>query len=195
MPTYQKAPSEVRSLATAVLNKHATHAPLLSAAVKIDYLFAYPRYNEKDEPIGDAIKHHGVKALGLARIVNLKDRTKGMGDAEILLDYEWWKDAPEPEQESLLDHELHHLSVNVNKLGIVMKDDLDRPKLRLRKHDRQFGWFDIVAERNGAHSMEQKQASEIFVQAGQLYWPQIAAANRGEDRGETAARAIRRIQG
>lgn len=40
-------------------------------------------------------KHHGVKAAGLCRIVNLKDRVKGLGDVEILIDGDWWELASE----------------------------------------------------------------------------------------------------
>src|SRR5437899_4225239 len=173
MPTYKKNPGEVVELAAEVLTKHSTHRPLLDAKVKIDFLFAYPKYNEKDEPIGDAIKHHGIKALGLAGKIGLKDRIKGNGDAEILIDYEWWKEANEAQRAALLDHELHHLSVAMTKSAIIKTDDAGRPVIRLRPHDVQIGWFALIAQRNGQNSIERTQASAIMQSNGQYFWPEM----------------------
>lgn len=179
MPTYEKNPREVVNLAAEVLSMHATHQPLLDAKVKIDYLFAFPKYDEKGNPVGDAIKQHGVKALGLAKVVSLKDRVKGNGDAEIIVDAEWWKVSEDKSRKALLDHELHHLSLKTNKHGKVDTDDINRPKIILRKHDWQFGWFNLIAERNGVHSLERQQATEIAQESGQLYWPSFVNATGG----------------
>lgn len=171
MPTYETCPPDVRKLSDSILRQFETHHPLIRAGVKIDLLFAWPKYDEKDRPIGDALKKNGVKALGISRVVNLKDRTKGHGDAEILIDGEWWKTATLPEQTALLDHELHHVAVIYNKADILQTDDLGRPKIRLRKHDHDYGWFDVIAERHGKASIECRQARALLDSRGQLYWP------------------------
>jgi len=93
----------------------------------------------------------GVKALGICRKIPLKERALGRGDAEICLDGEWWKDAPEPEQRALLDHELHHIEVKIIE-GAMACDDLGRPLLKIRKHDYELGLFTIIAQRHGRHS-------------------------------------------
>jgi hypothetical protein len=179
MPIYQKAPEEVQRLAAELLDKYESHHPVRDAGVTVDYLFAFPSEDQNGVPQGDALKCHGVKALGICRIVPLKDRVKGLADAEISIDGEWWSDASDEQRAALLDHELHHLSVK-RRGGLPERDDCGRPKLSLRKHDFQVGWFDAIAARHGVHSLERIQAQQIFDNAGQLYWPQIAGEGGGE---------------
>jgi len=173
MPTFKRCPPEITDLCNELLVEYETHTPLLDAKVKIDLVFAYPEYDEKTtEPIGDALKLHGVKALGITRKIGLKDRAKGHGDAEICLDGEWWKDASDKAKAALLDHELHHISVKIDKRGIV-RDDIGRPVIVLRKHDFQVGWFAIIAERHGAFSQECIQSKAAMDTWGQYFWPWI----------------------
>ena len=172
MPTYQKVDEEVEELAQAILERFESHTPLVEAKVKFDFIFAFPTLNDQGEPTGDAIKKNGVKALGLCRIINLKDRTMGRGDVEILIDHPWWEDATDEQREALLDHELHHASVKL-KNGVVQRDDLQRPLIKLRHHDCDFGWFDIIALRHGANSQECIQAKSLADEVGQLYWPDL----------------------
>lgn len=119
----------------------------------------------------------GRRVYGLARVVCAKDRAKGMGDAEVTLDKDWWMDeetTTDEMREALLDHELHHLRVKEDADGAVLRDDSGRPRIVLRKHDVEAGWFRVVAERNGEHSMEQRQAKQMFEAQGQYFWPDIA---------------------
>jgi hypothetical protein len=177
MPTFQRAPKSVSDLANEILCEFPTHKSLLDAKVKIDFVFAYADEDEHGNPKNSAISHGGYPALGVARIVKLKDRALGHGDAEITLDANWWKaqvgDTGKNLQRALLDHELHHLDVKLDKMGRVEFDDIRRPMLKMRKHDFQFGWFNIIAQRHGAASQEQVQASLMMSQAGQFYWPDI----------------------
>lgn len=171
MPTYEPADEQVKEMAYEILRKFESHAPLVKNEVKFDFVFAFPNVDENGEPTGDAIKKHGHKALGLCRVINLKDRTMGRGDVEILLDAEWWdNEADEHQQAALLDHELHHAEVKM-KDGQPKRDNLGRPLIKLRKHDVEIGWFDIIALRNGKHSQERIQAQSLADEVGQLYWP------------------------
>ncbi|HEU4344049.1 MAG TPA: putative metallopeptidase [Candidatus Binatia bacterium] len=173
MPTFQRCPKAVSDLANEILCEFESHKPLLDAKVRIDFVFAYPDYDEEDKPKNDALKLHGVRALGIAKKIALKERALGRGDAEIALDGEWWEEASEEEQKALLDHELHHIQVSTKSDGVAITDDLHRPKITLRKHDYQFGWFKVIAERHGKNAQEVKQARQIFEQAGQLFFPQL----------------------
>jgi hypothetical protein len=168
MPTFKRADESVSDLACGVLEKFETHAPIIDAELKIDYVFAFPDYNEAGEPKNNALSKNGQKALGICRIVPLKDRALGRADAEISIDGHWWEDASKQERAALLDHELHHIHV------LQDRDDLGRPKLKLRKHDFEFGWFAVVAARNGDYAMERQQAKRIMDLAGQYFWPYIA---------------------
>lgn len=173
MPTFQRCDKSVEKLASEILKKHESHKALLDAGVTIDFVFAYPEYDETTgRPLNDALTHNGVKAIGIARKIPLKDRALGRADAEIAIDGDWWQKAPALEQEAMLDHELQHLAVKIDKRGLVA-DDLGRPVIQLRKHDVQFGWFRIVADRNGKHSIEQYQARMIFDEMGQSLWPDL----------------------
>jgi len=155
-------------MAASILAEFETHKPTLESGVKLDLVFAFPDYDETTgEPVNDALKKNGVKALGVTRIVNLKDRSKGLGDAEICLDGHWWERAEEAEQRALLDHELHHI------VPTKKTDDLGRPKLKLRKHDVDIGWFAIIAQRHGARSQERKQAASMVEVYGQFFFPEI----------------------
>jgi hypothetical protein len=168
MATFKKDYGSLKEMAGKLINQFDNLKWLDDAGVKVDYVYAYATTDEDGKIIGDALKQHGVKALGLCRIVNLKDRAKGMGDAEITVDGDWWECVSTEEAEALLDHELYHLKPTDKT------DDLGRPKLKLRKHDHQFGWFNIIAERHGSASRERQQAKSIMDDAGQYFWPGIA---------------------
>lgn len=173
MPTYEPADAQLIGMADEVLARYESHSPLLKNKVKFDFVFAHPTVNENGESTGDAIKKNGRKALGLCRVINLKDRTMGRGDVEILIDFDWWsEEASEQEQFALLDHELHHAEVKM-KDGQPKRDNLGRPMIRLRKHDVEVGWFDIIALRHGKHSQELIQAKKLSDEVGQLYWPDL----------------------
>jgi Putative phage metallopeptidase len=179
MPTFQRCEKFVDNMARAIINKHASHAPLKVHEVRIDFVFAFCDRDEKTNvPLNDALKKNGVKALGIARKLPLKDRALDRGDAEIALDGDWWKEATEAQQVALLDHELHHLAAKMDKHGNIQFDDLGRPLLRLRHHDYEFGWFNIVAERNREASQERIQAKAIMDNSGQLYWPAVSEAKK-----------------
>jgi hypothetical protein len=175
MSTFKRCPQEVNEIANEILFQFETHKPVINAGVTIDFVFAYPDLDESTgEPIGDAIKHHGIKALGLCRIIPLKDRAMGRADTEITLDAAWWDEASDDEQRALLDHELHHIAVKIDKRGLV-RDDLGRPVIQLRKHDVEIGWFKAVGARHGKFSMERIQAAQIMCDHGQYFWPDLAS--------------------
>lgn len=161
-------------MARELLCEFATHKPLLDARLTIDFVFAFAEIDEQtQEPKGNALSKGGVKALGLCRKIPLKDRAMGRADAEIALDGQWWESATREEQRALLDHELHHIAVRMDKRGLV-RDDLGRPVIQLRKHDYEFGWFAVIAARHGRASIERQQAAEMMLDAGQYFWPSIA---------------------
>ena len=176
MSTYQKAPPEVKEMAEAILEEFISYKPLVEAKVKIDFLFAYAEVGEDGESKGYALMKHGIRALGITRKMGIKDRVMGRGDAEVALDGDWWEDATPGRRKALLDHELHHIEVKLDEDGVVIRDDLKRPKLKLRKHDVEVGWFALVAGRHGSNSLEIEQAKMVMDSYGQLFWPCIEAS-------------------
>jgi hypothetical protein len=186
MPAYSPAPLAVRDLAQAILQEYDTHRPTLDAGVKIDYVFAFADLDpDSGEKINDAIRVRGFRALGVTRKLPLKDRSMGRGDAEITIDGDWWNGAGDADRKSLLDHELHHIEVKTDKRG-ALTDDLGRPLLKMRRHDREYGWFDIIAKRHGKHSQEVQQAQHMMDRAGQLYFPELAAISKAAAQAEAS---------
>jgi len=171
MSKFQKASKEIAQFVNEVLFDWDVHQPLIDAKVKLDVCMAYGDQNDAGETEGVAIKRHGQRVLGLAKIIGLKDRAMGRGDAEIMLDGDWWEDATDEQKKALVDHELFHLRVKD-----MEQDDLGRPKLEMRLHDYEFGWFKAVAERHGENSIEQQQARLMMDTDGQFFWPEFEPA-------------------
>lgn len=161
MATYQKADAATVKLLEEV---RVAHHDVRLLDVTISVLMAYAPIDDDGEPTGYAITHHGVRALGKARIVPLRDRVHGMADAEILLDGDEWKTTSTRMKRALIDHELTHF----DRTGEV--DDAGRPKLKIRPHDFEVGWFHEVAHRHGDESIEIQQAQQLVADHGPLYF-------------------------
>ncbi len=173
MPVYDRSEAnELRNLAEGLIARH--YPDFKERGLRIDYLFAHAKTDpETGEATDNAITVHGMPADGVCRKIGLKDRVKGHGDAEIVINGDWWRDASEAERIALLDHELYHIIV------LPKNDDAGRPQVRLRKHDFQFGWFKTIAERHGVASAERRQASTLMEVAGQYFWPAMVNSDRG----------------
>lgn len=165
--TYDNAPDEVIEKVNDLLELY--HPKLKEAGVTIHILQAHSTG-------GDAVTVGGYAALACISITSLKNRVKGMKDVEIIIDAERYDELTEPQQIALLDHELHHLEIDPDEGGGCKRDDASRPKLVMRRHDVQFGWFTVIAERHGANSPEQMQAKKLIDKYGQSFFPFITAA-------------------
>jgi hypothetical protein len=172
MPTYQRAGKDIEQMAASILKQFETHAPILDAKVKIDFVMAFADVDDNGQKKGFAITHRKRQVFGECRKVKIKDRAMGRGDAEITLDGDWWATANDAERRALLDHELHHIVVR-QEMGVAIRDDIGRPKLGLQPHDVEIGWFNVIAARHGAASQEQQQAKKIMDDWGQYYWPEL----------------------
>ncbi len=177
MPRLEKADTFLKERAETILTKFDTYKPVIDAKVTIDFLFAYAdECPQTGLPLGPAITHHVIAALGLCKIVGYKDRVKGLADVEITIDGQWWNSHDQPDQDALLDHELHHIQVieeGRTDARRAKHDKAGRPKLRCRPHEYEFGWFGVIAARHGLSSREVVQAKQIMEQGGQLFWPQL----------------------
>lgn len=185
MSWFQRAPGDIRHLCRQVMRDW--HPKLVEASVRVELLVAYGKVNEDGEIIAPALKHHGVRALGVCKIIPIQQRVLGLGDVLILLDGDEWPEMGEDEQLALLDHELTHVDLVLEMRAVakptvpgalvtetqvqatVQLDDAGRPKLRMRQHDRDYGWFDSVAQRHGLASSEVRQGRRLFESAGALY--------------------------
>jgi hypothetical protein len=134
--------------------------------VTVAALFVFD--HESSVPV---LKHQGYPAGAVVRITPLKDRALGIADAQIVIDRAGWLALSQRQRDALVDHELTHLTRKVDKeTGEMLIDILDRPKLVMRKHDHQHGWFDEIAQRHGEASPEVRQARRLIESSGQLYF-------------------------
>jgi hypothetical protein len=152
------------------------HTDLDSTAAKIDILMAF-RDPEGEEP---AMVNKGHRLLTKSNVIKLKDRVKGMGDCEILLDGDIWEDLPTDRKRAIIDHALEHFEVKRDSHGEFVYDDLQRPEIKIRNYDRQFSFFDKVASRHRAASIEVNQLKRLFAESEQVYLPYITDEGREE---------------
>ena len=153
MSWYSIANEEVNLTIQKVMKEN--HGDLHAAGVTITALIA--RSEE-----GPAIKVRGSEAAGSIRITKLTERTCGLGDALMILDGESMIAWSSKRLQAVIDHELRHLMLaKSKKTGQIQLDDEGRPKLRIRPHDFEFGWFARTAELYGEESYEVSQAREI----------------------------------
>lgn len=163
MTSYDKAPQEVIELINKTIDDF--YPELKEAGVTVEALFAF------SETADYPVKFGGYPALAYIKISNLKSRVKGMADAEITIDKGAYEAMNPMQQRALLDHELHHLIVARDKDGNIKIDDCSRPKLKVKKHDYQMGWFREIAVRHGENSPEVYQAKLLWNNDGKTFFP------------------------
>lgn len=134
--------------------------------VTVDALFIFDD-EHSSEPV---LTHQGYGAAAVVRITPVRDRALGGADAIIIIDRAIWVTLTAAQRDALIDHELYHLEWRHDKDGNPKADGLGRPKLGMRRHDHQFGWFDEIARRHGDASMEIRQARLLLAGSGQLYF-------------------------
>lgn len=162
MKSYSQASEDVMRIIERVRIEY--YSPDLDG-VTVAALFVYDL--EASEPV---LTHGGYPAQAVCRITPVRDRALGVADAVIVIDRSNWLMLTQNQREALIDHELHHLERVVDEDTELPKiDAVDRPKLAIRKHDHQFGWFDVIAERHGDASPEVRQAKQLIAATGQLY--------------------------
>ena len=170
MKTYSQCPATLRERVDRLIRKY--HPELDKLTVYFDLLFV-----EGDPP---ALTHHGVPAFAIVKINSRKDRVKGNGDAEIVFDKGQFEIQKPETQEAIIDHELYHVIQKLDAKNAPMLHADGRPKLKLRKHDREFGWFDEIAQRHGINSIECQQARQILAETEQLYFAFHSTTTRVE---------------
>lgn len=162
MKTFSEASEDVLISQEQMTRQH--HEEL--STVKIGALFIYD-----DEEPNQVLMHQGYRAAAMVRACSLRERASGTPDAVIIIDRACWLEMSKLQRDALIDHELMHLELVVDEqTGKTKFDAIGRPKLRMRKHDHQFGWFDAVALRHKEASIEVSQARQLIAATGQLYF-------------------------
>src|SRR4051812_45872101 len=181
MKVYDQCPPSVHDRVNAMVAKY--HQELQVAEVAFDLLFI--ARSDDDESTEPVLKLHGYPCMAVARIVPSKERAKGCGDAEIVIDRDRYTNLPPEKQDALLDHELQHFEVQRDNDGGIKTDDQHRPKLGMRHHDYDFGWFECIARRHGPASIEVQQAEIIHSECGQIFFPFIESGMSNVESGKS----------
>lgn len=116
----------------------------------------------------------GQILLGKCKIASELEREFHAFDVVIILNYEVWHDreTTDKARTALLDHELSHAVLKLDKEGEPIEDYAGRKKLRNRKHDVEE--FTAVVERHGtykgdlqkfAQALAKRKAAPLFANA------------------------------
>ncbi len=132
---------------------------LKNAGVVIDLLSVA----DDDPEVEHALKVRGIPAYACCKAVDVKGRTMGRGDAEITIDEAKYILLPDATKDALLAHEIHHIELQIGKKGKVKLDCRGRPKIKMRPHDIEVGWFTNIAAKFGAASIEVHQSTQIYL--------------------------------
>lgn len=152
MPVFEKAKVGVYDLVKSIMKKY--HGKLHDAAVEVDVLMVSPTTNSAGETTGPPLKRNGVAVPAIMKIVALPERALGQGDAQLKLDESQWKISTDKQKAALIDHELTRLELKSDGDGSIVMDDLHRPKLQIRRHDREIHCFDEVIRRHERDAYE-----------------------------------------
>lgn len=141
------------------------HPALKEAGVRFDLI------SVSSDREGPTLSLHGYPCAAVVRATGIKERTKGAGDVEIVFDEAQYLEMTEAEKDAICDHEIEHCELKIDKKTNKPKMDCrGRPKIGMRKHTVQFGWFMSIAERHGAASMECKQAATLVLMGRQTFF-------------------------
>lgn len=142
------------------------HERLIDHGVTLGVLWAF-----------GGLMHQGMPAEAVVRIVGTRDRAAGLPDAQVVIDRDRWDELSGENRRALIDHELAHLLVVLEdfldeaKKPVAKRDDNGRPKLRMRKHDAEVGFFFDVVERHKQHAMESVRFLDLTKRMTQLAFP------------------------
>lgn len=163
MKAYSVASSDLDDCIERMQSEH--HIDLDGVTVAALFVF-------DDEASSETVlTHQGYPAAAVVRLTPVRDRALGVADAVIVVDRAYWLTLTVEQKDALIDHELTHLNRAVDAdTGLPKCDAVNRPKLAMRMHDHQLGWFDEVAHRHGEASAEARQAKRLLEQTQQLYF-------------------------
>jgi hypothetical protein len=136
---------------------------------------------------GPAIVSKKVACLACVRVNPLRLRAQGLKDATIDIDLRAWADLSDLQQEAVLLHEVCHVELvkhwETKDGPDCTRDDLGRPKLRLRAGDLSpTDGFRLVIRECGSAAQEYRQWTAVGNEADVLFTEALAGlAGRTSD--------------
>jgi hypothetical protein len=169
--TFKRAPDTIMDRIARIAKQHHEEDLLQEGfVVRVECFLVYGPRNKDGDQLGPAITVHGSEAAACIRITKLEERVSGRGDAVMWIDGDRCQKWSAQTLVAIIDHELEHLELVRDGDDKPILDDHGRPKLKIRPHDHDFGWFDAIAKRHGEYAVEVMQASHVAAKR-QLYFP------------------------
>jgi len=118
--------------------------------------------------IGTRASPEGVTSIGKAKKISDADKLLSDFDFLILLNEEFWssEEVDRSQRMALLDHELTHCQVKLDKQGEPVRDAAGRPVWRIRRHDVEE--FHDVARRWGLWTSTLEKLAGALAEKAQL---------------------------
>lgn len=175
MPVLTRADHATKQLVSEVLLQH--RPDLAEVDLRLDVLMASPKEGQE----GPALKLRGRACVATVRILPVADRVAGAADARITLCSESWDERDDRRRRAVIYHELLHLELSRDGEGAVKIDDAGRPKLRMRQHDFEVGWFAEAVSLFGQDAEEAIQWREVRRKMEQLLLPFMSGGDAGSE--------------
>lgn len=169
MPVFERAKADVDAIVGKIMHKY--HPELKEAGVTVDVLMASATTNQAGESSGPPLKKNGYPCAALIKVTSLPDRCAGLADAMLKIDADQWKALTDAQRAALVDHELTHLELKKDGNGVTKTDDLDRPKLMIKRHDVEIGWFHDVVRRHERDAPEYQSFDALTRSVAQMQLP------------------------
>lgn len=144
------------------------HTDLLDAGAVVKAISIYPELDDAGRPKSPAIKHGGAPAAAQIKVASVRERVIGNCDAIMEIDGYRWNSLDDGSRMALIDHELEHLVVTVDKSGAPQRHDDGRPKLSTKPDDWSLTGFVDVVKRHGAKALEAMAIKSVAEQCQEL---------------------------
>ena len=158
--TIMKASEAVVALADRMMGSH--HAELAAEKVRVAVLMVMPPVNKDGDKIGPAVQQGGVEATAKIKVASAGERVLADVDAIMEIDGERWGTLSPKTQAALVDHELEHLIVQVDKKGLTRRHPDGVPVLATQPDDWHLTGFESIVKRHGRHALEAMAIGELY---------------------------------
>jgi hypothetical protein len=159
--TYVAAPTDARAQLDDLIA--AKFPELHESGLAVELLFAVPDEGKS------AFKRFGHPAEYRIESIDPKARMTNRHDVRLLIDSDWWQDKSRRRRESLLFTALTSLELRrEKKTGAIVRDDADRPLVKVRPGDWLITGFDATLRAYGRDSSEWHDYSVLRERMSQL---------------------------
>lgn len=133
--TYETADQKIFALVEKVRDEKFEQLAAEGLTIHVTWADRMFKDENGDEGPIEAIYESGHAVMAAIKKTSLRERAKGISDAELTLcRYSWGKLIP-AKQEALIHQQLSRIELLRDKDAQVKRDDLDRPKVKILPYD------------------------------------------------------------